>query len=82
MSQQDWETCEKYSFLLFNYGQKISRENGLILVDTKYEFGKDKYGNIVLVDEIHTPDSSSLVKHIIMNCIIKVKNQIQLIKNL
>tara|TARA_B100000035_G_scaffold109341_1_gene92812 strand:- start:4964 stop:5980 length:1017 start_codon:yes stop_codon:yes gene_type:complete len=58
MSQQDWETCEKYSFLLFNYGQKISRENGLILVDTKYEFGKDKYGNIVLVDEIHTPDSS------------------------
>lgn len=43
---------------LFAYGQKVARENGLILVDTKYEFGKDADGVIRLIDEIHTPDSS------------------------
>ena len=43
---------------LFEFGQKKAKENGLILVDTKYEMGKDKDGNIVLIDEIHTPDSS------------------------
>jgi phosphoribosylaminoimidazole-succinocarboxamide synthase len=58
MTLEEWETCKKYSFLLFKYGQKICSENGLILVDTKYEFGKDENGNILLVDEIHTPDSS------------------------
>ena len=43
---------------LFAFGQKISEENGLILVDTKYEIGKDSSGKIKFVDEIHTPDSS------------------------
>ena len=43
---------------LFNYGQRVSASRGLILVDTKYEFGKDAEGVITLIDEIHTPDSS------------------------
>ena len=43
---------------LFSFGQKTAAENGMILVDTKYEMGKDEDGNIVLIDEIHTPDSS------------------------
>ena len=44
--------------MLFERGSELARENGLILVDTKYEFGKNKKGEIVLIDEIHTPDSS------------------------
>ena len=43
---------------LFSFGQKTALENGMILVDTKYEMGKDSNGKIVLIDEIHTPDSS------------------------
>jgi phosphoribosylaminoimidazole-succinocarboxamide synthase len=43
---------------LFSFGQKTALENGMILVDTKYEMGKDSDGEIVLIDEIHTPDSS------------------------
>ena len=43
---------------LFDFGQRTALENGMILVDTKYEMGKDSDGNIVLIDEIHTPDSS------------------------
>ncbi len=43
---------------LFNFGQKTAKERGLILVDTKYEFGLDDQNNLVLIDEIHTPDSS------------------------
>lgn len=39
-------------------GQRVAKEHGLILVDTKYEFGKDKDGNILVIDEMHTPDSS------------------------
>lgn len=58
MTQDDWDLCKKYSFELFKYGQLKMREKGLILVDTKYEFGKDENGNILLIDEIHTPDSS------------------------
>ncbi len=58
MSQADWEAASEIALKLFTFGQKKSLENGLILVDTKYEFGKDKNGNIVLIDEIHTPDSS------------------------
>ncbi|MBT5698754.1 MAG: phosphoribosylaminoimidazolesuccinocarboxamide synthase, partial [Flavobacteriales bacterium] len=43
---------------LFSYGSQVAESKGLILVDTKYEFGKDSEGNITLIDEIHTPDSS------------------------
>ena len=49
---------EKYTYALFQRGQEIAAERGLILVDTKYEFGKDENGVITLIDEIHTPDSS------------------------
>ncbi len=47
-----------YAMALFAHGQKVCAERGLILVDTKYEFGKTASGQIVLIDEIHTPDSS------------------------
>ena len=58
MTQQEWDYCSKKALELFSFGQKKAAENGMILVDTKYEMGKDKNGNIVLIDEIHTPDSS------------------------
>uniref|UniRef100_A0A7S0BUG7 Phosphoribosylaminoimidazole-succinocarboxamide synthase, chloroplastic n=1 Tax=Rhodosorus marinus TaxID=101924 RepID=A0A7S0BUG7_9RHOD len=58
MTQQDFDACAKASMELFAYGQELARENGLILVDTKYEFGKDADGVIRLIDEVHTPDSS------------------------
>lgn len=57
VSQQDYEQLEKYAHALFQRGTEIAKERGLILVDTKYEFGK-KDGQIYLMDEIHTPDSS------------------------
>lgn len=57
VSQEDYEQLEHYSLALFERGQKMAAERGLILVDTKYEFGK-KDGVITLIDEIHTPDSS------------------------
>jgi len=57
VSQQDYALLEKYTFALFERGTKMAAEQGLILVDTKYEFGK-KDGKIYLIDEIHTPDSS------------------------
>ncbi len=53
-----WETVSRYALALFARGQQRAAERGLILVDTKYEFGTDKDGRIVLADEIHTPDSS------------------------
>ena len=49
---------ERYTRALFQRGTEIAADRGLILVDTKYEFGKTKVGKIVLIDEIHTPDSS------------------------
>ena len=58
MSSEDWKVCAKYAMELFVYSQKKAAEKGLILVDTKYEFGKDSNGNILLIDEIQTPDSS------------------------
>ena len=58
MTQEDWEYCSKKALELFAFGQKKSMENGMVLVDTKYEMGKDSNGEIVLIDEIHTPDSS------------------------
>ena len=57
VSKEDYELLEKYSLELFKRGSEIAKEMGLILVDTKYEFGK-KDGQIYLIDEIHTPDSS------------------------
>lgn len=57
VSKEDYELLEKYTFELFRRGTEIAAEMGLILVDTKYEFGK-KDGQIYLIDEIHTPDSS------------------------
>ena len=58
VSKSDYEILEDYTFKLFIRGSQIAKERGLILVDTKYEFGKTKSGKIVLIDEIHTPDSS------------------------
>lgn len=53
-----WNEIEEAAYALFERGQKIAAERGLILVDTKYEFGIDDDGNLMLIDEIHTPDSS------------------------
>ena len=58
VSEADYVQLEKYTKALFQRGTEIAAERGLILVDTKYEFGKTKDGTIVLIDEIHTPDSS------------------------
>jgi phosphoribosylaminoimidazole-succinocarboxamide synthase len=58
VSKEDYEFLENYTKALFKRGTEIADERGLILVDTKYEFGKTKEGEIVLIDEIHTPDSS------------------------
>ena len=58
VSAEDYAQLEAFTYALFERGSKIADEHGLILVDTKYEFGKTKDGKIVLIDEIHTPDSS------------------------
>jgi phosphoribosylaminoimidazole-succinocarboxamide synthase len=58
VSEEDYLVLEKYTRALFQRGTEIAASRGLILVDTKYEFGKTKDGKIVLIDEIHTPDSS------------------------
>jgi phosphoribosylaminoimidazole-succinocarboxamide synthase len=57
VSKEDYEQLEKYALALFQRGTEIAASKGLILVDTKYEFGK-RDGKIYLIDEIHTPDSS------------------------
>ena len=58
VSEEDYLQLEDYTRKLFQRGSEIAAKRGLILVDTKYEFGKTKDGKIVLIDEIHTPDSS------------------------
>lgn len=58
VSEADYIMLEKYTRELFQRGTEMAAEKGLILVDTKYEFGKDSNGQITLIDEIHTPDSS------------------------
>jgi phosphoribosylaminoimidazole-succinocarboxamide synthase len=58
VSEKEYLILEDYTRKLFERGTEIAAERGLILVDTKYEFGKTKEGKIVLIDEIHTPDSS------------------------
>lgn len=54
----EWAQIQDYAIKLFQKGTEMAQERGLILVDTKYEFGTDKKGNILLIDEVHTPDSS------------------------
>ncbi|HEU0136154.1 MAG TPA: phosphoribosylaminoimidazolesuccinocarboxamide synthase [Flavobacterium sp.] len=58
VSEEDYAVLEQYTKALFQRGTEIAASRGLILVDTKYEFGTTKDGKIVLIDEIHTPDSS------------------------
>lgn len=58
VSPEDYKVLEEYTYSLFDRGSQIAASRGLILVDTKYEFGKTPDGEIVLIDEIHTPDSS------------------------
>lgn len=58
VSEEDYIILENYTRALFQRGTEIAAKRGLILVDTKYEFGKTKEGKILLIDEIHTPDSS------------------------
>jgi len=64
MSPEEWDTCATYAHALFKRGQELASQRGLILVDTKYEFGKLPNGDIILIDELHTPDSSRFwIKH-------------------
>jgi len=58
MTAEDWERCRDAALALFAFGQETAAQHGLILVDTKYEMGRDATGRILLIDEIHTPDSS------------------------
>jgi len=58
LTQEQWDAVAEISFKLFARGRKIAAKNGLILVDTKYEFGFDLEGSITVADELHTPDSS------------------------
>jgi phosphoribosylaminoimidazole-succinocarboxamide synthase len=58
LTAEQWEFTSAKAIALFEFGQKIAAERGLILVDTKYEFGVASDGEILLIDEIHTPDSS------------------------
>lgn len=58
VNEADYKILEEYSLKLFEIGTTLAKSRGLLLVDTKYEFGKTKEGKIVVIDEIHTPDSS------------------------
>jgi len=58
VSASTWETMQQVALELFRFGQETAKRKGLILVDTKYEFGLDEHDTLVLIDEIHTPDSS------------------------
>jgi phosphoribosylaminoimidazole-succinocarboxamide synthase len=58
LSEEEWGVCNLYAHTLFKIGSEEASKRGLILVDTKYEFGRTEEGKIVLIDELHTPDSS------------------------
>jgi phosphoribosylaminoimidazole-succinocarboxamide synthase len=58
VSEENWNRISDIAIKLFNYGTEVAAKNGLILVDTKYEFGLDENNEILLIDEVHTPDSS------------------------
>lgn len=57
-TKEEWETMSRHALALFAEGSRMAKERGLILVDTKYEFGRAPDGRILLIDEVHTPDSS------------------------
>ena len=58
MSRHHWDVASAAALQLFEFGQRMAARRGLLLVDTKYEMGLDHKGNVLLVDEVHTPDSS------------------------
>jgi len=58
VTKEEWEQLSNYTLGLYARGVEVAARQGVILVDTKYEFGRDPEGKIVLIDEIHTPDSS------------------------
>lgn len=58
MNEEDWLEASALALKLYVHGAEVAQNHGLILVDTKYEFGRDAHGKIIVVDEIHTPDSS------------------------
>lgn len=58
LTQAEWNTASAAALQLYAFGAETAARHGLILVDTKYEFGRDADGNIILIDEVHTPDSS------------------------
>lgn len=62
LDAKTWETIQTAALSIFKRGQKIAQERGLILVDTKYEFGLSPDGRVMLIDEVHTPDSSRFWK--------------------
>jgi phosphoribosylaminoimidazole-succinocarboxamide synthase len=62
LDRQTWDAVQTAALNIFNRGQEIAEKAGIILVDTKYEFGLDSHGQILLIDEVHTPDSSRFWK--------------------
>jgi phosphoribosylaminoimidazole-succinocarboxamide synthase len=62
LDEQTWEQVQAAALAIFKYGQGVARRAGILLVDTKYEFGCTPDGNLVLIDEVHTPDSSRFWK--------------------
>ena len=59
-SANDWQTIERLALAMFKIGTEIYRQHGYLLVDTKYEFGRDQQGKIIVIDEVHSQDSSRL----------------------
>lgn len=57
-TKEEWDTMCRYALALFSEGSRMAQEHGLLLVDTKYEFGRTADGRILIIDEVHTPDSS------------------------
>ncbi len=62
LDEKTWEQASAAALALFRFGEKIAGNAGYVLADTKYEFGRDESGNLILIDEIHTPDSSRFWK--------------------
>ncbi len=62
LPQKDWDVIQAAALQIFQKGQEVAAAAGLILVDTKYEFGRTPFGEIILIDEVHTPDSSRFWK--------------------
>lgn len=59
-NEKEWQQITQMALKLFTFGQELFAQHGWILVDTKYEFGRDESGQIIVIDEVHTPDSSRL----------------------